>query len=99
MEHIVANRVNGLPADAVSEVFDRLIWCMVDNGEEIGQVRREWFHSDDKYKVEVALNMNEVYPFPTRAEMESHFTRIASCWPDLNDKCEHWLAKWDEQFL
>lgn len=98
MEYIVANRVKGLPTDAVSEVFDRLIWCMADNGEEIGQVRREWLQSDDKYKVGVALDMKEVYPFPTRAEMESRFAGIASCWPELKDKCERWLAQWDEQF-
>ena len=98
MEYIVADRVKGLPSDAVSDVFDRLIWCMADNGEEIGKVRREWLQSEDKYKVEVALDMNEVYPFATRAEMESRFARIASCWPDLKDKCERWLTKWDEQF-
>lgn len=35
------------PADALAEVFDRLLWCRDDNGDAILRVREKWLQFDD----------------------------------------------------
>lgn len=97
MEYLVENRARDLPADALAEVFDRLLWCTADNGEEILSVRREWLDSNGLYNVRVALAMSEVFPCNTRDEMVELFGRICSRWPELNGECEKWLIRWDNQ--
>ena len=93
MEHFVAHRVSNLPAEALADVFDRLIWCFADNGHAICAVRREWLQSADEYKVDIALSMNEVFPFPTRVQMEEHLHRVVLQFPRLRDKCTTWLER------
>jgi len=91
MEYFVAHRANNLPADAFAEIFDRLIWCLDDNGDAISAVTREWLQSTDEYKVEIVLSMNDQFPFPTRAQMEEHLPKIALRFPRLREKCTAWL--------
>lgn len=98
MDYIVDNRVENLPADAISEVFDRLVWCFADNGAALQEVRREWLQSDDKYRVEVALRIGEVFPYKEEREMESAFARILSRWPDLIARCNDWRDQWKKTF-
>ena len=38
MEFLYAHRAPNLPADALAEVLDRLIWCLDDNGDAIMRV-------------------------------------------------------------
>ena len=93
MEYFVAHRAPNLPAEALAEVFDRLIWCFADNGHAISAVRHEWLQSTDEYKVEIALSMNEVFPFSTKLELEKQLHRIALQFPRLREKCATWLDR------
>lgn len=97
MEFLIDSRVENLPAIALAEVFDRLIWCMADNGHDILSIRLEWLKSDDVYKVDVALSMIEVFPFEDKSEMHRAFARIIQRWPQLQEKCDSWCAQWEKQ--
>ncbi|MEO7731168.1 MAG: hypothetical protein ABIY55_09370 [Kofleriaceae bacterium] len=88
MDFLFAQRVDGLPPAALAEVFDRLIWCLVDNGGALLEVRESWLTSDDKARVEIALAMDETYPFNKLEKMDSVFAKIATKWPDLASRCE-----------
>jgi hypothetical protein len=93
MEYCFANRVENLPAEALAEVFDRLIWCFADNGQAINAIRGEWLQSTDEHKVEIALSMNEVFPCSTKLELEQQLHRIALQFPRLREKCAMWLDR------
>jgi hypothetical protein len=88
MEGLYGNRAPGLPASALADVFDRLVWCLVDNGAALLQVREDWLVSDDRGKVEIALAMKETFPFSDAATMERAFSAVTTKWPDLASVCE-----------
>ncbi len=95
----MAGGLHALTMSALAEVFDRLIWCLDDNGKELCAVRTEWLHSSNRARVEVALAMAETFPCNNRAEMVSLFDRIVENWPALQSACEEWLDTWDKQRL
>jgi hypothetical protein len=95
MNDLYANRVKDLPARALAEVFDSLIWCLSDNGEEIVKVQYDWLVGQDKGKVEIALEMKQVFPFPNRAQMSQVLALIMGRWPELKDKCDEAAALWN----
>jgi hypothetical protein len=98
MAYLIENCTPNLPANAIAEVFDRLIWCFADNGKGILNVRRDWLSSGDLFKVEVALSMTETFPYDTRDEMILKFNDILKKYPSLKEMCNDIIAKWDEQF-
>ncbi|WDE06528.1 hypothetical protein SG34_006305 [Thalassomonas viridans] len=98
MSYLLNRSAPGLPASELSEILDRLIWYMDDNGGEIEDVRNKWLASDDKRKVEVALGMSDTFPFDTRDKLKACFDRIINEWPDLDADCQKILETWDKQF-
>ncbi len=98
MTYLVRNRIPVLPAASLAEVFDRLIWCLADNGRGILEARKDWLECDDPAKVEIALNMSETFPCDTREEMVELFDKIADKWPRLTDRCDEIIRMWDKQF-
>jgi len=98
MTYLVRNSVPGLPPNSLAEVFDRLIWCLTDNGEGMLRVRKDWLECDDPAKIEVALNMSETFPCDTREEMVELFDKITDKWPRLTDRCDEIIRMWDQQF-
>lgn len=97
MEFLYDSRAPNLPSTGLGEVFDRLIWCMNDNGKEILRVRRKWLGGDEIQKVQIALAMDEVFPCDTREEMAEVFVSLVERWPCLKCVCDSILAKWDAQ--
>jgi hypothetical protein len=91
MDFLMSHRAPSLPPIALAEVFDRLIWCLADNGAALLQVRESWLRSEDRDRVEVALAMNETYPFTRFEDMRAALTRITSRWPDLEPRCAELL--------
>lgn len=87
MDFLYSQRVPGLPATALADVFDRLIWCLADQGTSLLQVRESWLKSDEKERVEIALAMNETYPFNDAREMAVTFGRITDRWPEFRSRC------------
>jgi hypothetical protein len=88
MEFLCSHRMRSLPPSALADVFDRLIWCLDDNGEALGKVRESWLTSNDRELVEIALAMNEVFPFADGSEMNQVLARVAKTWPDLAARCD-----------
>ncbi len=93
MKFLYANRAPALPPEALAEVFDRLIWCLEDNGATLLSVREDWLRSDDRARVEIALTMNETYPFHSEADMHRALHAIGARWPDLRGRCEELITR------
>ena len=91
MDFLYSERVAGLPPSALAEIFDRMIWCLADQGATLLKVRESWLLSDEKERVEIALAMDETYPFNERAKMAAVFAQISDKWPDLAPRCEELL--------
>jgi hypothetical protein len=98
MTYMLRNSVTGLPPASLAEVFDRLIWCLADNGEGLLNVRKDWLECNDPAKIEVALNMSETFPYDTREEMIRKFREIKDSYPRLTDRCNEIIRMWDQQF-
>ncbi len=88
METLYEHRVKDLPHNALAEVFDRLIWCLADNGAELSAVKERWLESDSLGKCAIALHMSETFPYETVSEMNARFNKIVRKWPELNERCE-----------
>lgn len=88
MNTLFAHRAVGLPAHALADVLDRMIWCLDDNGAALLRVREDWLQSDELERVEVALAMDETFPFEDRKTMEEVFARISAKWPHLAQRCD-----------
>lgn len=87
MNFLIERRSDDLPASALAKVLDRLIWCFDDNGHELLKERELWLSSNDKYKTEVALLMDEVFPYETNHEMEDKLHQISIKWPEFSERC------------
>lgn len=68
MEFLFERRAPNLPPAGLAEIFDRLLWCMDDNGSEVDQVIRKWVTGEDEAKVRIALAMSETYPAKRRTD-------------------------------
>jgi hypothetical protein len=98
MDFLVNNCVENLPPKALGEVFDRLIWCLSDNGAGIHEVIRKWLTGNDLFRVQVALAMDEAFPYETREEMVVNFEKIIKKWSFLEERCSQIIYEWDKQF-
>lgn len=95
MNFLFDNRADNLRLDVLSDLFDRLIWISSDNGREVCDVRKKWLEGEDSIKVEIALLMEEVFPYEDRNAMLESFSRIKRTWPSLAPNCDLWILKWD----
>jgi hypothetical protein len=93
-DFLFANRVKDLPPRGLAEVFDRLIWCLSDNGQEILKIQREWLSSQDVERVKIALEMKEAFPFENPNQMNQVLKSISANWPELRVKCDETAARW-----
>lgn len=93
MDALFINRVQNLPPEALAEVFDRLTWCLDDNGSALDAVRESWLRSDDRARVEIVLAMSESFPFQSAAEMSEVLGQISRKWPDLRERCEDLIVR------
>ncbi len=74
--------------DDVSDLYGILIWSTEDNGFELVQTAEKWLtESTDYRKVYVSLHL-DVYPFNTRSEMVSVFSKVVATFPNLKHVCE-----------
>lgn len=84
----------GAHPEAVAKTLDSLIWCLADNGHQIILAQERWLRAaQDKHRVEIALAMNETFPFQTLAEMSSVFSHVCSVWPELETHCDRTLKE------
>jgi hypothetical protein len=95
MNALVEHEAPGLPATALAEVFDRLVWCTRDNGAEIVAEQRRWLTGRDERRVAIALEMKEVLPFDDRATLVRALDSIRQQWPARAARCQRHLQDWD----
>lgn len=62
MDLLVRHRAPSLAPEALADVFDRLIWCLDDEGAALLSVVEAWLLGDDRDRVEIALAMTESFP-------------------------------------
>ena len=96
LEYLYTNRAEKLPPAGLAEVFDRLIWCLSDNGTQISTIQREWLCCQDTEKVKIALEMDEACPFENSNQMIQVLTSISTKWPELKKKCDEVSARWPQ---
>src|SRR5688572_10211111 len=71
----------------LAEILALLMEAMDDNGPEIMRAVERWLQSDDIFAVRVALEVDGVYPFLHRAEMEAVLSVVKARWPELSERC------------
>lgn len=96
MNALVEHEAPALPASALAEVFDRLLWCTRDNGAEIVAEQVRWLTGSDERRVAIALEMRESLPFEDRATLERVLDSIRQRWPSLAARCQRLLDDWDQ---
>ena len=87
MDTLYLHRAPNLPHTVLADIFDRLIWCLDDNGEALLKVRERWLSSGDRGRVDLALAMDETFPFGSAQQMKDALSRISAKWPDLEAQC------------
>lgn len=98
MNYLLENKAPNLSPNALAEIFDRLIWCLNDNGKALLKVRNKWLNSEDYNKVAIALSMKETFPYNNKEDRTNNFNRIKSRWPSLSEKCDEIMQAWNKQF-
>jgi hypothetical protein len=93
MDFLVSRRATGLKLEVIADLFDRLIWILDDNGYELEIVRKRWLEGDDPIRAEIALRMNETFPYEEYQAMEEAFSKISNRCPHLKCICEAVLTK------
>ena len=86
-ELLLSRRPTELPPIALADVLDRLIWVTRDNGAGIAAARERWLLGNDSYAIEVALRMNETFPFRTLQEMETVLSLVEKEFPQFSSLC------------
>jgi hypothetical protein len=72
----------------IAEILELLIWATDDNGAEIMRAVERWLQSDDLDRVRVAVEVEGVFPFHHRAEMDAVLALVKTRWPDLTERCD-----------
>lgn len=89
---LVEHRSEGSNPGSLAGALDSLIWF----SPSVGRVIDEWVTSPTKFKVEVVLNVDEVFPRLPRRELEAELGRIESSWPDLAPLCRRMREAMDK---
>lgn len=95
MNFVVDHRAPAVEPRSFSDLFERLVWLQSDNGNNIHAVLRQWLEGEDRYRIDVALGLEETFVFDTRKELVDSFARILQRWPELNARCEEIMESWD----
>jgi hypothetical protein len=88
-------RADNFPADALADIFGRLVWAMHDNGAEITEAMCRWVESGDLEQARVALAMDKVFLYRSRVEMVAAFDGVCARFPELRKRCDEILNSWD----
>lgn len=96
-DYLFARRNPDVSLTNMAHILDQLTWAMNDEGAEIEAARQRWLAGDNAEKVEVALLMDETFPYESREEMTREFDRLSKRWPNLAPICKKILKQWDQQ--
>jgi len=80
-----------------ADLLDRLTWTIQGGEDEIEAARARWLAGDDEEKVEIALLMDERFPYETKTDMDRELARIAAKWPRLGTLCKRTIRQWEQQ--
>lgn len=76
----------------MAEMLELLLWMSDDDGEVETAVER-WLQSEDRLRIEVALQVEDWFPFRHREEMEAVFSVIKVRWPEFRARCDEIVRK------
>ena len=96
-DYLFARRNPDVSLANFAHILDQLTWTMNDEGAEIEAARQRWLAGDDPEKAEIALLMDETFPYDSRDEMTREFTRLTQRWSHLVPVCKKILKQWDQQ--
>lgn len=97
-DYLIEHRAPGLPLGALSELFDRMIWTLEDNGAELLSLRAAWLKGNDPVRGEVALRMTETYPVQRESDYDELEAAVSAKWPALLALVHASRRSWHEQF-
>lgn len=99
MNYIFEKSLLNLDKKVLANIYDRLIWIFDDNGAALNEVRREWLTGSDPGRVEIALLMQETFPFNDRVTVEQTLFKIQEKFPQYHQLCDAMLRNWDNQYV
>jgi hypothetical protein len=76
----------------MAEILELLVWATDDNGTEVMAAVERWLQSDDRDRVRVAVELDGVFPFRHRAEMDAALAVVKARWPELAEPCDRLSA-------
>ena len=97
VDYLVEHSASNLPPEGLAEVFDRLLWCLDDNGEQLLGIRALRLRGDDERRVAIGLAMEEAFPADSREALLEIRDRVAARWPHLTSRADRIVAAWDDQ--
>jgi len=81
----------------LSILFDILIWYTPDNGNELLNQTKKWFLGNDQNKIELVLNMTNVYPCQPFDLLEKRLKEIQWLYPELRERCDYWIKSIEDR--
>src|SRR5689334_19661085 len=96
-DHIFSKRATSAEPEWIADILARLLWLTEDNGGEICNTLKRWLTEDQPLKAQIALQVDEIFLWESREEMEGILDRIKKDFPALAEVCAKSRTRWNEQ--
>lgn len=83
----------------IGVLLDICIWSSKDNGNKQMIETAKWINSGDIRKIEVSLNITDIYPLNDFNNLKITLKNIILTHPSLNNLCEFWLNLVEKEIL
>lgn len=87
---IIYQNSKGVPAIKIGCLLDICIWSTNDNGTKQINEQRLWFRGSNERKIEIVLNVSNVFPLNEYNELIKRLNEIKNEVPALTELCEYW---------
>lgn len=87
---IIYQNSKGVSALKIGSLLDMCIWSTSDNGNKQINEQRLWFRGSNKRKIEIVLNVSNVFPLNEHDELITRLNEIKVEFPVLSELCEYW---------
>lgn len=76
----------------IGSLLDICLWSSRDNGKKQINEQRIWFRGSVKRKIEIVLNVSNIFPLNEYEELIKRLGEIRIEHPELTELCDHWAA-------
>ncbi|GAA1985197.1 hypothetical protein [Catenulispora subtropica] len=99
MNYMVEHSAPNLPAEAISDILDRLSWSL-DETEvfALAAVAHEWLIGPDPRRAEISLARTDAFPADNRDDLVALMAQVAARHPGLEPLARRKIEHWDQQF-